>query len=131
MAALDQRGLPVGYPYRPDDEITPREVAALSAGSALLLDVRTQLEADICKLADSKLLPLQALEAKLDELKADVDDKLDAPIVVYCHHGRRSLTATFMLRAAGFTNVRSMAGGIDLWSRVAGRDGFHDDGAGW
>ncbi len=118
MAALDQRGLPVGYPYRPDDEITPREVAALSAGSALLLDVRTQLEADICKLADSKLLPLQALEAKLDELKADVDDKLDAPIVVYCHHGRRSLTATFMLRAAGFTNVRSMAGGIDLWSRA-------------
>jgi rhodanese-related sulfurtransferase len=118
MAALDQRGLPVGYPYRADDEITPREVAALPAGSALLLDVRTQLEADICKLADSKLLPLQVLEAKLDELKADVDDKLDAPIVVYCHHGRRSLTATFMLRAAGFTNVRSMAGGIDLWSRA-------------
>ena len=118
MAVLDQRGLPVGYPYRADDEITPREVAALPAGSALLLDVRTQLEADICKLADSKLLPLQVLEAKLDELKADVDDKLDAPIVVYCHHGRRSLTATFMLRAAGFTNVRSMAGGIDLWSRA-------------
>jgi len=108
----------VGYPYRADDEITPREVAALPAGSTLLLDVRTQLEADICKLADSKLLPLQVLEAKLDELKADVDDNLDAPIVVYCHHGRRSLTATFMLRAAGFTNVRSMAGGIDLWSRA-------------
>ena len=118
MAALDQRGLPGGYPYRADDEITPREVAALPAGGTLLLDVRTQLEADICKLADSRLLPLQVLEAKLDELKADVDDNLDAPIVVYCHHGRRSLTATFMLRAAGFTNVRSMAGGIDLWSRA-------------
>ena len=118
MGALDQRGLPVGYPYRADDEITPREVAALPAGSAVLLDVRTQLEADICRLPDSKLLPLQVLEAKIDELKADVDDRLDAPIVVYCHHGRRSLTATFMLRAAGFTKVRSMAGGIDLWARA-------------
>lgn len=116
MAALDQRGLPVGYPYRDEDEITPREVAALPAGSALLLDVRTLLEADICRLPASKLLPLQVLETKLDELKADVDDKLDAPIIVYCHHGRRSLTATFMLRAAGFTNVRSMAGGIHLWA---------------
>jgi len=116
MAELDRRGLPAGYPYRPDDEITPREVAALPKGSAFLLDVRTQLEADICTLPGSRLLPLQVLEAKLDELKAEVDDRLDTPIVVYCHHGRRSLTATFMLRAAGFTDVRSMAGGIHLWS---------------
>ena len=118
MAELDPRGLPAGYPYRPDDEITPREVAALPKGSAFLLDVRTQLEADICTLPGSRLLPLQVLESKLDELKAEVDDRLGTPIVVYCHHGRRSLTATFMLRAAGFTDVRSMAGGIHLWSHA-------------
>lgn len=117
MAALDARGLPAGYPFRADDEITPREVSRLSKGAALIVDVRTQSEADICRLADSRLFPLQSLESKMDEIKAEADDRLDTPIVVYCHHGRRSLTATFMLRAAGFTDVRSMAGGIDLWAR--------------
>lgn len=117
MGALDARGLPAGYPYRAEDEITPREVARLAKGSALIVDVRTQSEADICRLADSRLFPLQSLEAKMDEIKAEADDRLDTPLVVYCHHGRRSLTATFMLRAAGFTDVRSMAGGIDLWAR--------------
>jgi rhodanese-related sulfurtransferase len=33
-----------------------------------------------------------------------------------CHHGRRSLRAASILRNAGFTDVVSMAGGIDLWS---------------
>jgi rhodanese-related sulfurtransferase len=109
-------GVPPGYPYRPDDEIAPRMVAQLAPDAALLVDVRTQAEADICRLPNSRLFPLQALEARLDELKAEVDDDLDRPLVVYCHHGRRSLTATFMLRAAGFRNVRSLAGGIHLWA---------------
>ena len=109
-------GLPAGYPYRSDDEITPREAARLAPGDAVLVDVRTQSEAEICKLAGSRLYPLQSLEVRVDELKAELDDDLDRPLVVYCHHGRRSLTATFMLRAAGFRNVRSLAGGIHLWA---------------
>jgi adenylyltransferase/sulfurtransferase len=109
-------GLPAGYPYRPDDEITPREAALLAPGDAVLVDDRTQYEAEISKLAGSRLYPLQSLEVRVDELKAELDDDLDRPLVVYCHHGRRSLTATFMLRAAGFRNVRSLAGGIHLWA---------------
>jgi adenylyltransferase/sulfurtransferase len=109
-------GLPPGYPYRADDEITPRQLAALDAPTRVLIDVRTQPEADICKLTGSRLLPLQNLEARIDDLKAEVDDDLERPLVVYCHHGRRSLTATYMLRAAGFRNVRSLAGGIHLWA---------------
>lgn len=110
-------GLPAGYPYRPDDEVTPRELHARANALPYLLDVRTQSEADICRLPGSRLFPLQSLEARIDDLKAELDDRLDAPIVVYCHHGRRSLTATFMLRAAGFTDVRSLAGGIHLWAQ--------------
>jgi rhodanese-related sulfurtransferase len=120
-AHLDTHGLPPGYPFRRDDETTPRELRALASsgapGSCTVLDVRTQPEADICRLEGSMLLPLQVLESRIDDLKAAVDDKLDTRIVVYCHHGRRSLTATFMLRAAGFSNVTSLAGGIDLWAR--------------
>ncbi|MEY3027162.1 MAG: putative adenylyltransferase/sulfurtransferase MoeZ [Planctomycetota bacterium] len=112
-------GLPPGYPFRADDERTPRAVkAALEAGSACtLVDVRTTPEWDICHIEGARLLPLQELERRVDELKADLDDDLSRPIVVYCHHGRRSLTATYMLRAAGFTDVRSLAGGIHLWAQ--------------
>jgi adenylyltransferase/sulfurtransferase len=109
-------GLPPGYPYRAEDEITPRQLAALAASARILIDVRTQPEADICALKGSRLYPLQNLEARIDDLKAELDDDLERPLVVYCHHGRRSLTATYMLRAAGFRDVRSLAGGIHLWA---------------
>ena len=116
---LDDRGLPPGYPHRPDDETTPRELkAALASDGArpVVLDVRTPPEADICRIDGAMLITLQVLESRIDDLKAEVDDRLDTPIVVHCHHGRRSLTATYMLRAAGFTRVTSLAGGIHLWS---------------
>ena len=118
MSRLDARGLPAGYPYRAEDETTPRELAALRrAGDAVIvLDVRTAPEWEICRIEGARLLPLQELERRVDELKADLDDDLDRRIVVNCHHGRRSLTATYMLRAAGFRNVTSLAGGIHLWA---------------
>jgi rhodanese-related sulfurtransferase len=122
MSALDARGLPAGYPYRPDDETTPRELAALrTAGSVVVLDVRTLPEWEICRIDGARLLPLQELERRIDELKAELDDDLARRVVVNCHHGRRSLTATYMLRAAGFTNVTSLAGGIHLWAQDVDR----------
>ena len=118
MTNLDDRGLPPGYPYRPDDETTPRELDALLRAKAdvTVLDVRTVPEWDICRIDGARLLPLQEIDRRVDELKADLDDALSRRIVVNCHHGRRSLTATYMLRAAGFTNVTSLAGGIHLWA---------------
>ncbi len=113
-------GLPAGYPFRPTDEVSPRSLRHQLAGdrdSVYLLDVRTPPEREICSIKGSRLHPLQSLEARLDDLKAELDDDLARPIVVYCHHGRRSLAATYILRAAGFADVRSLAGGIDLWSR--------------
>ena len=49
---------------------------------------------------------LQTIEAMAD--KADV--------VVYCHHGVRSLNVANWLRQQGIPNVQSMDGGIDVWS---------------
>ena len=122
MSTLDARGLPAGYPYRPDDETTPRELAALrAAGGVVVLDVRTLAEWEICRIDGARLLPLQELERRIDELKAELDDDLARRVVVNCHHGRRSLTATYMLRAAGFTNVTSLAGGIHLWAQDVDR----------
>ena len=41
-----------------------------------------------------------------------------ALLVVYCHHGIRSLRGAAFLEHAGFSNVVSLAGGIDAWSCV-------------
>ncbi len=40
----------------------------------------------------------------------------ETPIVLYCHLGQRSMDAAMNLVSRGFTNVRSLAGGIDAWS---------------
>ena len=39
-----------------------------------------------------------------------------ADIVVYCHHGTRSARAVEFLRAAGYSKVRNLTGGIDAWA---------------
>jgi adenylyltransferase/sulfurtransferase len=97
---------------REDLEIAPEQLAErLRAGDApVLLDVRREDEHAFCTLAGAVLIPLHELGARLDELDPA------AEIVAFCHHGVRSLNATVMLRNAGFPRVRSLAGGIDLWS---------------
>jgi rhodanese-related sulfurtransferase len=37
-------------------------------------------------------------------------------MVIYCHHGIRSLNATRWLRSHGLSQVFSMSGGIHQWS---------------
>ena len=75
-----------------------------------LLDVREPGEYEICNLNDSKLIPLGDLTSRIHEL--DLADD----IIVYCHHGMRSLQATRILKGMGYTKVRSLAGGIDAWA---------------
>ncbi|MGL5095111.1 MAG: rhodanese-like domain-containing protein, partial [Planctomycetia bacterium] len=39
-----------------------------------------------------------------------------AEVVVLCHHGIRSAQAAAWLKQRGWTNVKSMAGGIEAWA---------------
>jgi rhodanese-related sulfurtransferase len=95
-------------------EISARELAKqIENGQAVrLLDVRQPWENALAKLADSTLIPLNELPARAGEIAKDED----AVLVVYCHHGFRSLTAAAFLERLGYANVRSLAGGIDAWS---------------
>lgn len=116
---LDDRGLPIGYPYRPEWERTPREIAAErddGAGTPLLLDCRTEQERAIVSIDGSLFVPLHLLELKLDEVRDALEESGRHQVIVHCHHGVRSLRATAILRAAGI-EAHSLAGGIDLWSR--------------
>ncbi|MCC5829445.1 MAG: hypothetical protein JJU36_08355 [Phycisphaeraceae bacterium] len=113
---LDTDGMPPGRPLRKDWEVSPRQTHALlpaiQSGQILLVDCRTPAEHAVAQLEPVLLLPVQHTADRIDELLPH----RDRPIIIFCHHGMRSLRMTSMLREAGFSDVRSMAGGIDLWS---------------
>jgi sulfur-carrier protein adenylyltransferase/sulfurtransferase len=75
----------------------------------LMLDVREPQEHETVNLG-GLLIPLQELPRRLRELDRTRE------LVVYCHHGVRSMTAVNFLLANGFAKARNLAGGIDRWS---------------
>jgi adenylyltransferase/sulfurtransferase len=94
-------------------EVAPAALRTeLDAGSpVVLVDVREPHEWELVHLPGAQLVPLGSLPAGAH----DLDPR--AEIVTYCHHGARSMRALDLLRAAGFSRVRSLAGGIDAWAR--------------
>ena len=77
-----------------------------------LLDVRQPWEHDVAALPGSVLIPLPELPARLHE----VQPPPGALIVVYCHHGIRSLSGAAILERGGIGPAVSLAGGIDAWA---------------
>ena len=113
MSALDDRGLPPGYPFQPQLETTPREVREkLASDAVLLIDCRTPAEAAAAKIAGAVLIPLDQLAGQVNWIE---DQAGERPVVVHCHMGGRSMKAAVFLRSRGI-EAFSMAGGIDLWS---------------
>lgn len=79
-----------------------------------LLDCRETDEYNLASIIHSHLVPLSVWPPE-PEVISGMQGK---HVVVYCHHGGRSLRAAHWLRQNGFPDALSMAGGIDLWSRV-------------
>ena len=97
-------------------EIDCAEVKAKldAADEFLLLDCREQDEYDLVHLAGTTLVPMSEIQERMGEL----DPHRQKEMVVYCHHGMRSLQVTIWLKQQGFANVRSMSGGIDAWAQI-------------
>ena len=79
-----------------------------------LLDCRESDEYNIAKIEGSQLVPLSLWPPDPSVIEAMHGKR----VVVYCHHGGRSLRVTHWMRQNGFPDTLSMAGGIDLWSRL-------------
>jgi sulfur-carrier protein adenylyltransferase/sulfurtransferase len=112
---LDARGLPAGYNFKPDWEITPREVKSMldNSDKFIFIDCRNPNEYEITRIDGTRLIPLPQLALHIADLRQHTSEK----IVVHCKSGGRSLQFTQLLRQNGFMDVRSMAGGILLWNR--------------
>jgi len=97
-------------------ETTPRDVKqSLDAGQKLfLIDVREPGEFQVARIQGAELIPMRTVPAEVQRLEAWSDE---GPLVVYCHHGVRSLNVVHWLREQGIVHCQSMAGGIDRWSR--------------
>ncbi|MDV3244346.1 MAG: molybdopterin-synthase adenylyltransferase MoeB [Nitrososphaerales archaeon] len=95
-----------------EGEIDPAGLKALidTGPKPFLLDVREPLEYQVCRLEGAKLLPLDQLRKRVNELDKAGD------IVVYCKTGDRSVKAVRLLRDAGFSKVRNLKGGIKAWA---------------
>lgn len=104
----------------PDDyEISPAAFAILrhdpDAPEVRLIDCREEDEFAHCRIEGAELIPLSRFgEEALRKIVQSGDPR---PVVVYCHHGMRSMHATLFLRQHGKKETWSLAGGIDLWSQ--------------
>jgi molybdopterin/thiamine biosynthesis adenylyltransferase/rhodanese-related sulfurtransferase len=70
-----------------------------------LIDVREPEEYQSANLS-GVLIPLASLSLRFGEIRKDI------PVIIHCQGGKRSLKALEFLKEKGFTNVRSLTGGI-------------------
>jgi adenylyltransferase/sulfurtransferase len=103
---------PVSAHSQGEADLDPTELQSLlrEGRPISLVDVRNLPEWDICRIEGARLIPLPELEYRLNELGRDED------IVVYCKRGIRGGTAREILKAAGFSKVRNLRGGILAWA---------------
>lgn len=105
-------------------EATPAEVKDMIAQNAAVayLDVRTPEEFANGHVTDAKNIPIMVSgaggmsknEGFMEAVTAAYTDK-DAPIVVGCKAGGRSLKAIAEMQGAGYTNLTNVTGGYDGW----------------
>jgi rhodanese-related sulfurtransferase len=101
-------------------ELSPAALSELlRAGDAItLLDVREPRERAICAIpiaptAGDLHITMRQVPAHLDTLKQAGSGGL---LVVYCHHGVRSMAVAQWLVERGVPGVANLTGGVDAWS---------------
>ena len=98
-------------------EIDPSDLRALldcrDEAPFLLIDCREADEHAEWKIGGDILMPLSIFPSEV----ATHLEKETLPLVVYCHHGMRSLQAAQYLRVQGHAKTYSLRGGIDAWEK--------------
>ena len=89
-------------------EVSVDEAYGMYQGGVFVLDVRTQEEWDEYHTPNATLIPLDQLQARIDEVPKDQE------ILVVCRSGNRSQQGRDMLLSAGY-QATSMAGGLKEW----------------
>ena len=102
-------------------EIDPQSFHALADGCTLI-DVREPAEFETGHIAGAINIPRGVLEFQVDAhpAVANVGDPAlshkDQPLVLVCRTGGRAALAALNLQRMGFSDVRSLAGGVNDWT---------------
>ncbi|MBF0446113.1 MAG: rhodanese-like domain-containing protein [Magnetococcales bacterium] len=80
----------------------------------VLVDVRTKNEFDAGHAKGARLIPLNELKGRIEEVKRMCPD---GSVAVVCRSGNRSLSGTVVLKRAGIENVYNVSGGMIHWER--------------
>ena len=104
------------------EEIDPEAAESELRGNptTLALDVRESEEFSLGRLPGALLIPRGILEPKAALDSPARDSQLsdpERPIITYCGSGARSALAAATLQQLGFSQVRSLAGGIEAWTQ--------------
>ena len=81
----------------------------------VLLDVRTPEEYEEIHLKNALLLPVQELSQESLARIGLGEDAKNKEIIIYCRSGARSKTAYDIMKSLGYTNIKSVAGGMIHW----------------
>jgi molybdopterin/thiamine biosynthesis adenylyltransferase/rhodanese-related sulfurtransferase len=92
-------------------EVSPVDAARLLDEGALLIDIREENETAGGHPERAKLIPRGFLELRIEDVAPDSN----APLLLSCQSGTRSLLAAAALVDLGYHNVVSMRGGFDAW----------------
>ncbi|HEV8050332.1 MAG TPA: rhodanese-like domain-containing protein, partial [Thermoplasmata archaeon] len=74
-----------------------------------LLDVREPDEREVAAIEPSLHVPMNDVPRRLAEIPKDTK------LIIYCHHGSRSMMVAGYLVGAGYASVANLDGGIDAW----------------
>ena len=72
--------------------------------------MREHSELAICRIGGALHIPMGEVPERHEALPRD------APLIVLCHHGMRSLNVVQYLETKGFQNAINLTGGIHSWA---------------
>jgi len=107
------------HPSEPIELTAPAVADRLRAGDPItLLDVREPAERAFAAIpapssSGDLFIPMGEAPSRIDEIREAL---ARGPVIVYCHHGVRSMMVAQWLAAQGLDGAINLAGGIDAWS---------------
>ena len=91
--------------------IAPTDAVRLVNSGDVILDVRDASDYAAGHIIDSRNIPAAEVAQRADTLKKFKEK----PVVICCETGLASATAAKALKAAGFTKVATLKGGLRSW----------------
>lgn len=94
-------------------EIKPVDALAMQKNGAVIVDVREPWELAVASIPNTLNISMNTIPNRLEDL---IELATLKPVLILCHHGRRSLNVAHFLDTHNIGNIYNITGGCDAWS---------------